>query len=104
HLLGVTHQLRPACAEAWWVTPSANPPYGTVVSNYAPKLFGEPATATPPPVVTFITARPRSLVPSARKRNRPSMPAKPEGLVRTSAEKRVPPCVRASAATSATAS
>ena len=35
-----------------------------------------------------ITARPRSLVPSARNRNRPSMPAKPDGLVSTSGEKR----------------
>ncbi len=55
-------------------------------------------------VVTFITARPRSLVPSARKRNRPSMPAKPEGLVSTSARSAWCPCVRASAATRATAS
>ena len=34
---------------------------------------------------TFITARPRSLVPSERKRNSPSMPAKPDGLVSVSA-------------------
>src|SRR5207245_10045547 len=73
-------------------------------SDYAPKLFGEPATGTPPPVVTFITAKPRSLVPSARNRNSPSMPAKPDGLVKTSGENRCDPCVRASAATSATAS
>ena len=72
--------------------------------RYAPKLFGEPATGVPPPDATRITARPRSLVPSARKRNRPSMPAKPDGLVSTSDEKRCGPCVRASAATSATAS
>src|SRR3981189_1176176 len=71
---------------------------------YAPKPFGEPATGTPPPDPTRITARPRSLVPSARKRNRPSIPAKPDGLVSTSGENRCGPCVRASAATSATAS
>src|SRR4051812_23537379 len=71
---------------------------------YAPKLFGEPATGRLPPDSTRMTARPRSLVPSARKRNRPSMPAKPDGLVSTSGEKRWPPWVRASAATSATAS
>ena len=53
---------------------------------------------------TFITARPRSLVPSERNRNRPSMPAKPEGLVSVSGEKRCAPCVLTSAATSATAS
>ena len=57
-------------------------------SIYAPKLFGDPATATPPPEATRITARPRSLVPSGRKRNRPSMPAKPDGLVSISDEKR----------------
>jgi hypothetical protein len=38
---------------------------------YAPKLFGEPATAWPPPVATFMTARPRSLVPSARETKQP---------------------------------
>ena len=48
--------------------------------NYAPKLFGEPATGTPPPLPTRMTASPRSLVPSGRKRNSPSIPAKPEGL------------------------
>ncbi len=60
---------------------------------YAPKLFGEPATGVAPPVATRITARPRSLVPSERKRNRPSMPAKPDGLVSVSGAKRCAPCV-----------
>jgi len=32
--------------------------------SYAPKLFGEPATGTPPLPPTRITASPRSLVPS----------------------------------------
>ena len=63
-----------------------------------------PRPAWPPPVATFITARPRSLVPSERNRNRPSMPAKPDGLVSVSGAKRCAPCVRANAATSATAS
>ena len=63
---------------------AASPSRGVTVrrgDDYAPKLFGEPATGVAPPVATFITARPRSLVPSERNRNRPSMPAKPEGLV-----------------------
>src|SRR6201995_4895230 len=72
--------------------------------DQAPKLLGDPATGTPPPDVTRITARPRSLVPSARNRNKPSMPAYPDGLVSTSGEKRCAPWVRDSAATSATAS
>jgi hypothetical protein len=42
----------------------------------------------PPAGVTFITARPRWLVPSARKRNRPSMPVKPDELISTCSEKR----------------
>src|SRR5579871_4178634 len=71
---------------------------------YAPKLRGEPATGVGPFEVTRMTARPRSLVPSGRNRNRPSMPAKPDELSRTSVVKRLPPCVRDSAATSATAS
>ena len=69
-----------------------------------PKLRGAGAMTCGPDGVTRITARPRSLVPSARKRNRPSMPAKPDGLVSTSGEKRCGPCVFTSAATSATAS
>jgi hypothetical protein len=73
--------------------------------NFFPRVvFGEPATAVPPPVATFITARPRSLVPSARKRNSPSIPAKPDVLVSVSGAKRCAPWVRARAATSATAS
>src|SRR5436305_6420505 len=68
----------------------------------APKLFGEPATGAPPLEPTRITARPRSLLPAARKQNRSSRPAKPDGLVSTSDENRCGPCVRASAATSAT--
>ena len=63
------------------VTKDGFPVLDAVVADlaaYAPKLFGEPATGTPPLVVTFITASPRSLVPSLRKRNRPSMPAKPD--------------------------
>ena len=63
----------------------------------AEKLFGEPGDRPTPPAPSRrrITARPRSLVPSGRKRNRPSMPAKPDGLVSTSGEKRCRPCVRA---------
>ncbi len=40
-----------------------------------------------PDGVTRNTARPRSLVPSGRKRNRPSMPVKPDGLVSTCGRK-----------------
>src|SRR5438045_9739416 len=71
--------------------------------NYAPKLFGDPATGVLPPLATFITASPRSLEPSERNRNRPSMPAKPDGLVSVSGANRWLPCFD-SPATSATAS
>ena len=46
-----------------------------------PKLRGGGEMTCAPEDVTRSTARPRSLVPSARKRNSPSMPEKPEGLV-----------------------
>ena len=52
---------------------------GTGVDAYAPKLFGDPATGVLPPLATFITASPRSLEPTERTRNRPSLPAKPDG-------------------------
>ncbi len=65
---------------------------------------GAGATTWGPAVVTFITARPRWLEPSLRKRNTPSIPVKPDGLVSTSAAKRCCPWVLTSAATSATAS
>ncbi len=55
------------------------------------------------PLRTSSTARPRSICPSGRKRNRPSTPSKPEGLVSTCSEKRAEPCCRASAATNVTA-
>src|SRR5580658_879598 len=58
-----------------------------------PKLFGAGETTCEPPAATRSTARPRSLVPSARNRKRPSMPEKPEGLVRTCGENRCGPWV-----------
>ena len=94
------------CSMRWWRISRRSSRERTpgVKTAHAPKLFGEPATGVPPPVATFITASPRSLVPSERNRNRPSMPAKPDGLVSVSGAKRCAPCVRDSAATSATAS
>ena len=69
-----------------------------------PKLRGGGEMTCAPDDVTRSTARPRSLVPSARKRNSPSMPEKPEGLVNVSGENRCGPWVFTSAAISATAS
>src|SRR5262245_24455696 len=57
------------------------------------------ATTCAPDEVTFITARPRWLEPSLRKRNTPSIPVKPDGLVSVSVAKRCCPWVLASAAT-----
>src|ERR1700730_16900808 len=48
-----------------------------------PKLRGGGAIICEPDAVTRKTASPRSQVPSLRKRNRPSMPVKPDGLDRT---------------------
>ncbi len=56
------------------------------------------------PLLICITARPRSLRPSLRKRNTPSAPLKPDGLVSVASLKRAAPCVRVSAATSEIAS
>ena len=70
----------------------------------APKARGGGLTIWPPDGLTRITASPRSLVPSLRKRNSPSIPANPDGLVSTWSENRCGPCVFTSAATSATAS
>src|SRR5580704_13658922 len=69
-----------------------------------PKLRGGGAMICDPDAVTRKTARPRSLVPSARKRNRPSMPVKPDGLVKTAVLKRCVPWVFTRAAIRATAS
>src|SRR5262249_5996412 len=66
--------------------------------------FGGGLMIWPPAGATFITASPRWLLPSGRKRNSPSMPVKPDELVSTVSEKRCWPWVLASAATSATAS
>ena len=82
-------------SEQWWLWA---PAFAGATRNQAPKLFGDPATGVPPAVATFITARPRSLLPSERKRNRPSMPAKPDGLVSVSGAKRCAPCCFDSAA------
>jgi hypothetical protein len=57
-----------------------------------------------PAGATFNTASPRWLVPSGRKRNRPSMPVKPDELVNICSVKGCLPWVFTSAATSATAS
>ena len=70
-----------------------------------PRTRGGGLTTCPPFGVTRSTARPRSLVPSGRKRKMPSMPAKPEGEVSVCSLKRCGPgCCFTSAATSATAS
>src|SRR5580658_6063536 len=53
-----------------------------------PKLRGDGETTCGPDAVTRSTASPRSLVPSWRKRNSPSMPVKPDGLVSTCGENR----------------
>jgi len=66
--------------------------------------FGAGAITCAPEAVTRITASERWLVPSGRKRNTPSMPAKPDWLVSVSSAKRAGPCVFTSAATSDTAS
>ena len=52
------------------------------------KSFGGALMIWPPVGDTFITASPRWLVPSGRKRNSPSMPVKPEPVVSTLSEKR----------------
>src|ERR1700731_3878964 len=82
-------------AQHWGIAASAPDP---------PKDRGAGEITWPPDGVTFSTASPRWLVPSARKRNTPSMPAKPDALVSVSGAKRRGPCVFTSAATSATAS
>src|SRR4051794_18189432 len=51
------------------------------------KLRGAALITVAVPFATWNTARPRSFGPSARKRNRPSAPLKPEVLVRASDEK-----------------
>ena len=71
------------------------------VADPPPKLRSGGAAIWAPELATRSTAKPRSLVPSGRKRNRPSIPVKPDGLVRTCCENRCGPCVFTRAATSA---
>ena len=68
------------------------------------KLRGAGDTTWGPEAATRSTASPRWLVPSGMKRNNPSMPEKPEGLVSVCGVKACGPCVFTRAATSATAS
>ena len=70
----------------------------------ATKLFGAGLIVLAAPLSIWITARPRSLVPSARKRKTPSAPLKPDGLVSAAWLYGSDPPFLASAAASVTAS
>jgi hypothetical protein len=62
--------------------PAASAPSeGTGKPQPAAKLLGAGLTTFAPSSAISITARPRSLVPSARKRNTPSAPLKPDMFV-----------------------
>ena len=52
------------------------------------KVRGAGLTVTAAPLLICSTARPRSFSPSARKRNTPSAPLKPDELVSVASEKR----------------
>src|SRR3984957_1564607 len=86
------------------ISPRSGLKFNKVAYVPLPKLRGGGAMICEPEAVTRNTASPRSQVPSLRKRNRPSMPVKPDGLVRTAVLKRCAPCVFTSAAIRATAS
>ena len=73
---------------------------------YVPELKARGAglTVCGPLGVTRTTLKPRSFVPSGRKRNTPSMPEKPDDVVSVCSEKRCGPCVFTSAAVKETGS
>src|SRR5690606_38148162 len=70
----------------------------------ATSVRGAPLTVAAVPLRISCTESPRSLVPSGRKRKTPSAPMKPAGFVSILAAKPCPPCARASATASVTAS